>query len=133
MNMCMKLICLMLVFGMNLNGCTYFADMVGARFPDPSFKVSWSKKGFSDEEVRRFSRTVCASRGAGMRRSSMSRDLLVQLEIEKQTCMFKHGFIFRDASWPDVKMCSKSYAESLGIKSYMIFPVCQAKYGRYKK
>jgi len=121
------------VFSICLSGCAYIGEYSGGH-PYPSGRTSlWSKKGFSDEEVRRFSRTVCASRWAGMHRSSMSRDLLVKIELEKQTCMLEHGFTFKDASWPGMKMCSRGYAELFDVKSYMIFPACQAKYGKYRK
>jgi len=64
---------------------------------------------------------------------SIDSNFIVKLEIEGQRCMLKHGFTFKDASWPGMKMCSRGYAELFDVKSYMIFPACQSKYGQYRK
>jgi len=92
----------------------------------------WTKEGLDDEDVRRFSREVCHPRLLEMRKS-MGRTSTIDLEIEQQKCMLEHGFIFKDASKPDMKMCSKAQARKLMLESYMIFPACQAKFGKYRR
>jgi len=130
----LKIFFLILVFGLFLNGCRYIASL-------PYFTGStamrgvgyWSKKGLGDEDVSRFY-WKCYSRFSEVYKTKkMSSALFVEIEIEGQTCMLEHGFIFKDASYPNEKLCSSSHAKDLGIKSYMIFPACQAKYGRYRK
>jgi len=127
--MYMKLI--MFVFIICLNGCAYIGEYYGGH-PYPTGRMSlWSKKGFSDEEVRRFSGEVCYSMARGMRVGEMAEN--IELQIEGQKCMLEHGFYFKDAPYPHEKLCSNSYIKARDIKSYMIFPVCQAKYGKYRK
>jgi len=126
MKMRMKLTCLMLAFVMVLNGCGYFTAL-----PYPAIGVHWVKKGLDDEEVRRFHRQ-CYPRWSEMYRS-ISRDLVVDLEIEGQKCMLANGFTFKDASRPHGKLCSRDGGRRLGIENHMIFPACQSKYGKYRK
>jgi len=90
----------------------------------------WSKKGLDDKEVSRIY-WQCYPRRSEMYQGN--RDLNIKLEIEGQRCMLEHGFNFKDSSYPDQKLCSRSFARDQGIESYMIFPACQAKYGRYRK
>jgi len=63
----------------------------------------------------------------------MGLDLNIEIEAEGQACMLENGFAFEDAPYPNEKLCSRSYAKDLGLKSYMIFPACQAKFGKYRK
>jgi len=124
----MRLICLVAVLGVCLNGCGYFTYI---SYSMGSIRGGyWSKKGLEDKEVSRFY-WKCYPRRPEMYQGN--RDLNIKLEIEGQTCMLAHGFTFKDASYPDQKLCSRSFAGDQGIKSYMIFPACQAKYGKYRK
>jgi len=124
---------LVMALGICLNGC-------GVRYPGvwPDAAIHWSKKGMSHEEVRKFHQQ-CYPRWMDMywRRSSrdeeISSEQFVELEIEGQICMLGHGFHFDDAPRPHGRLCSKRYAINLDVESYMIFPACQAKYGRYRK
>jgi len=132
----LRLACLMFAFVLSLNGCGYFSAISYARGGDEG--RYWSKKGFDDEEVRRFyrkcySRMTEAYNKMHKNKIRMNSSFAVELEIEGQKCMLENGFNFNDASYPDEKLCSKSYAKDVGVSSYMIFPACQAKYGKYKK
>jgi len=125
----------MLMVVVCLDGCGYFTYL-------PYFSGSatmggrgyWSKKGLGDEEVSRFYRK-CYSRLVEIykNRSSMDLNLNIEIEIEGQTCMLEHGFTFKDAPYPHEKLCSSSYIKARDMKSYMIFPACQSKYGKYRK
>jgi len=126
----MRLTYLMLLFfSVYLSGCEYFAALPypggagGGRY--------WSKKGLGDEEVRQFY-WQCFPRRAEMYKIDGDA-LTVELEIKGQTCMLKHGFNFNDTPRPHGKLCSKEHAKMLGLESYMVFPACQAKYGKYRK
>jgi len=93
----------------------------------------WSKKGLGDEEIRQFY-WQCYSRFEEVYKTkNMSTDLFVEIEIEGQKCMLEHGFTFKDAPYPNEKLCSRPHAKDLGMKSYMFFPACQAKYGKYRQ
>jgi len=126
MNVRMKFACFMLMFGMGSNGCSLFVPPM-----PPGARVVWSKKGLDDEGVRRFY-LKCYPRINEMYKSS-DRNLFAKLEIEGQTCMLENGFYFKDAHYPYEKLCSRHSAKSLGLASYMDFPACQSKYGKYRK
>jgi len=123
---CVNFSFLMLVSIVGLNGCGYFTSL-----PYSSSGIHWAKKGVDYDDMLNFY-LKCYK---GRMEVSDSRDvnLIFNLEIEGQNCMLEHGFSFEDASWPDKKMCSMYYARAMGINNYMIFPVCQAKYGKYRK
>jgi len=144
-----KITFLVMIFGICLNGC-YF---VGFSYPGPERGdgIHWGKKGLSYEEVRQFHRQ-CYPRWVDMygegynykreeisgeltakHEEKMTRDLVIKLEIEGQACMLGHGFHFNDTPPPHRKLCSKGYSMFLGLDSYMIFPACRAKYGKYRK
>jgi len=135
----LKIICLIFALAICLSGCRYFTYVSystgstmlgGGRY--------WNKKGLDDKEMSQFY-WKCYSGMAEMYnkarkdKTPMDSNLIVELEIEGQKCMLAHGFTFKDASYPDGKLCSRSYAKNKSLKSYMIFPACQAKYGKYRK
>jgi len=133
---------LVMIFGICLNGC-YLAPSFpypgAGPWPERDDGIHWSKKGLSNEELRKFHRQ-CYPRWLDMywhwrnaRSDEINEDMLVKLEIEGQTCMLGYGFHFNDAPPPHMRLCSKRYAFIRGLDSYMIFPACQAKYGKYRK
>jgi len=129
----LRIFFVMLVLCVFLNGCRYLASLsyfTGSTTPGGGY---WGKKGLSDKELSQFY-WQCYSRFSEVYKTKMmSAELFVEIETEGQACMLKHGFTFKDASYPNEKLCSRSYAKDLGIESYMIFPACQAKYGKYRK
>jgi len=128
----MRFICLVAMLGVCLNGCGYFS---ATSYPMgmQGGGVYWNKNGLSNDETLRFYWKCYPKLEEMYNRSSMDPKLIIKLEIEGQRCMLEQGFTFKDARYPDEKLCSKSFAKDLGLKSYMIFPACQAKYGKYKK
>jgi len=136
-DMCLRIICLVLIFVACLNGC----DSIFKSLPYSmgwGGGAYWSKKGLDYKEVRQFY-WGCYSRMAEIynreRKNKVLMDstLEVELEIKGQKCMLEHGFSFKDAPFPHEKLCSNSYIKDRGLRSYMIFPACQAKYGKYRK
>jgi len=121
----MRFAVFVLLSGIGLNGCGYFAH------PYLASGSHWSKQGVSNREAHQV-HWECYARPREMR-NSMDFNLILQLEIEAQNCMLKHGFSFKDAPGSERKMCSREYAERRSVKNYMVFPACQNKYGKRRR
>jgi len=118
----LRLAFFILLSGVGLNGCLHISPPY---FPSGEH---WSKQGASDREVQEF-HWECYAKRREMR-DIADLNLIFQLEIEAQNCMLENGFLFKDAPRFEKRMCSREYAQAFNSKGYMIFPACQAKYGK---
>jgi len=124
-----EIACSMLI-AMCLGGCSVAGYFIYRPYPALSAENYWSKKDLGDEEIRHFY-WKCYPRRSEM--YGRDRILTTRLEIEGQKCMLEHGFAFKDAPYPHGKLCSSGFAKDRGVESYMIFPACQAKFGKYRR
>jgi len=125
---------ILLVLGVFLTGCAMFTP------PYSPGSMDWSKDGVGSDEVHQFYRkcykewlNLSFTDGEREIQGQEYRDLVVGSEIRAQKCMLEHGFSFKDRHHYYNRLCLKRYARFRGLDSYMIFPACQAKYGKYRQ